>query len=162
MEPPENRTERKRKKRSEYYLRSDFRIKERLEIFVSIEYKTKEIFQSGAQKHCSKAKKHYVHGAPSKNINGRKTRKNAENQKNKGVEPKNRFRSAVAEKSEEKTKKPTGEFAFKNGDADAGGQNKNGLYSVKIKKPGGCLDYIRRKNDCGINKKFKESAAKKL
>lgn len=142
VQPLEKKAERKRKNRRENNLRSNLRIKERNKVFVSVEYKTKGKFQSGAKKHRPKAKKHYVHGASPEDINGCKSSKNAENKKHKGVEPKNRFGSAVAEKSEEKTKKPTGEFALINGDADAGGQNKNWFYSVKINKTGSGLDYI--------------------
>jgi hypothetical protein len=135
-------------------LRSKPCVEKRNKVFVSVKYKSEEIFQRGAKENCSKAKEHYVHGASSEKINCRKSRKNAENKEEKRVETENRFGSAVAEKSEEKTKKPTGEFAFKNGDADAGGQNKKGLYSVKIKKPRSGLDYVCGKNDCRIYEEF--------
>ena len=47
----------------------------------------------------------------------------AKNKKNKGIEPKDHFACTVAKKPKEKAKKPAGEFAFKNGDANAGRQN---------------------------------------
>ena len=154
MEPPEKKTEGKRKNRSQNNLRRNFGIEKRNKVFVSIEYKTKEIFQSGAKKHSSKAKKHYIHCASPENIYCCKPGADTKNKKNKSVEPEDRFRCAVAENSEEKAKKPAGEFAFINGDTNAGRQNKNRLYSVKIKKPGCGLKNICRKNDKGIYKEF--------
>ena len=74
----------------------------------------------------------------------------AEQKEQKRIESKDRFGSAVAKNSEEKSKKPTGELAFINGDADAGRQNKDWFYSVKIKNLRSCLKNICRKNNEGI------------
>ena len=142
MEPPEKNAEWKRKNCRQNNLRRNFRIEKRFKIFVSEKDEVETEFKNGTEKKRPEAKKHDVHSASSEDINCCKSRKNAENKEQKGIEPENRFGIAVAEKSEEKTKKPTGEFAFINGDADAGGQNKNRAYSEKIKKPGSCLDYI--------------------
>ena len=128
-------------------MRPNFGIEKGNDVFISVKYKSEEIFQKGAKKNCPKAKKHNVHGASSENINCCKSGKNAENKEKKSVEAENGFGSAVAEKSEEKTKKPTGEFAFINGDTDAGGQNKNRVYAKKVKKTRGGLDYICEENN---------------
>ena len=135
-------------------MRRNFSIEKRFKIFVSEKDEVETKFKNGTEKKRPEAKKHDVHCASSENINCCKSRENAENKEQKGIEPENRFGIAVAEKSEEKTKKPTGEFAFINGDADAGGQNKKGLYSVKIKKPRSGLDYVCGKNDCRIYEEF--------
>ena len=120
----EQNAEREGKNRGINNLRSDDRIEKRFEVFVSVEYKFKEKFQRGAEKNRRKAKEHDVHGASSEDIDGCKPRRNAEKKIYAGIETENGFGSGIAKKSRKKTKKPTGEFALINGDANAGRQNK--------------------------------------